>query len=111
VSMIEPDRFLLFDNGNEHTPPTSRALEIVVNPEAGTVEQAWSWTEADFHMYDFWGGDANRLPNGNTLVTNVTKGRLVEVTPSGETVWEMIMKHPREGIDHEIYKCERIPQG
>jgi len=110
VTMIEPDRFLLFDNGNEHTPPTSRALEIVADPVAGTVTEAWSWTESQFHMFDFWGGDANRLPNGNTLVTNVTRGRLVEVTPSGETVWEMIMRHPREGIFHEIYRCERIPE-
>ncbi len=109
VSMIEHNRFILFDNGNEHVPATSRALEIVVDPEAGTVEEAWSWTEPSFHMFDFWGGDANRLPNGNTLVTNVTRGRLVEVTPSGETVWEMIMKHPAEGIYHEIYKCERLP--
>jgi hypothetical protein len=109
VAMFEHNRFILYDNGNEHIPPTSRALELVVDPEAGTVEDVWSWTEPDFLMFDFWGGDANRLPNGNTLVTNVTRGRLVEVTPSGETVWEMIMHGPIEGITQQIFKCERIP--
>jgi len=109
VAMFEHNRFILYDNGNEHTPVASRALELAVDPEAGTVRQAWSWTEPDFVMWDFWGGDANRLSNQNTLVTNVTRGRLVEVTPDGDKVWEMIMNGPVEGITQEIYKCERIP--
>jgi hypothetical protein len=109
VFMFEHDRFIMYDNGDEHVPPTSRALEIEVDPEAGTENEVWSWTESSFHMYDFWGGDANRLPNGNTLVANVTRGRLVEVTPAGETVWEMVMHSTVEGVSQEIYKCERIP--
>jgi len=109
VAMVEHNRFILYDNGNEHTPPTSRALELVVDPEAGTVEQTWSWTEPDFVMWDFWGGDANLLGNQNRLVTNVTRGRLVEVTPDGEKVWEMIMNGPIEGITQQIFKSERIP--
>jgi len=109
VEMIEHNRFLLFDNGDDHVLPTSRALEIVVEPEAQTVEPVWEWTESEFHMFDYWAGDANRLPNGNTRVVNVTRGRIVEVTPSGDTVWEMLMKHPVEGLFHQIYKCERIP--
>jgi hypothetical protein len=60
-------------------------------------------------MFDWWGGDANRLPNGNTLIVNVTRGRIVEVTPEGEVVWEMTMQHSMEGLYHEIYQCMRIP--
>ena len=32
---------------------------------------------------------AQRLPNGNTLITAVNQNRVVEVTPDGNEVWEM----------------------
>jgi hypothetical protein len=35
-----------------------------------------------------WPRDADRLPNGNTLVTDTLNNRVIEVTPTGEVVWE-----------------------
>jgi hypothetical protein len=35
-----------------------------------------------------WPRDADRLPNGNTLVTDTLNHRVVEITPEGEVVWE-----------------------
>lgn len=35
-----------------------------------------------------WPRDADRLPDGNTLVTDSANHRVVEVTPTGEVVWE-----------------------
>ncbi|EMA54181.1 arylsulfotransferase family protein [Halococcus thailandensis] len=35
-----------------------------------------------------WPRDADRLPNGNTLITDTLSHRVVEVTPDGEIVWE-----------------------
>ena len=35
-----------------------------------------------------WPRDADRLPNGNTLVSDSTNHRVIEVTPQGEVVWE-----------------------
>jgi hypothetical protein len=35
-----------------------------------------------------WPRDADRLPNGNTLVTDTLNHRVVEITPDGEVVWE-----------------------
>jgi hypothetical protein len=35
-----------------------------------------------------WPRDADRLPNGNTLITDTLNHRVVEVTPTGEVVWE-----------------------
>jgi hypothetical protein len=35
-----------------------------------------------------WPRDADRLPNGNTLVVDSLHHRVVEVTPTGEVVWE-----------------------
>ena len=38
-------------------------------------------------------GAATRLENGNTLITESDGGRAVEVTPSGETIWEFYNPH------------------
>jgi hypothetical protein len=35
-----------------------------------------------------WPRDADRLPNGNTLVTDTLNHRVMEVTPAGQVVWE-----------------------
>ncbi|WP_251342976.1 aryl-sulfate sulfotransferase [Haloplanus halophilus] len=35
-----------------------------------------------------WPRDADRLPNGNTLVVDSLGHRVIEVTPTGEVVWE-----------------------
>jgi hypothetical protein len=36
-----------------------------------------------------WPRDADRLPNGNTLVTDSRNHRVLEVTPKGTVVWEV----------------------
>jgi len=36
------------------------------------------------------GSSAMRLPNGNTFIAESTTGRLFEVTPAHETVWEYV---------------------
>ncbi|MHC4720712.1 MAG: arylsulfotransferase family protein, partial [Planctomycetota bacterium] len=33
-------------------------------------------------------GSCQRLPNGNTLITESDEGRVFEITRGGETVWE-----------------------
>src|SRR5258706_14516162 len=35
-------------------------------------------------------GNAQRLPNGNTLITESSFGRFFEVTKEGEIVWEYV---------------------
>ncbi|WP_158055437.1 arylsulfotransferase family protein [Halorussus halophilus] len=58
------------------------------NPDGDlTNGQGWNraWTlEGDLA----WPRDADRLQNGNTLVTDSRHSRVVEVTPEGDIVWE-----------------------
>ena len=49
----------------------------------GEWEEVWS--VGGFN----WPRDADRLPNGNTLVTDSLNHRAVEITPEGEVVWEV----------------------
>ena len=60
----------------------SRVLEI--NPV--TLELVWSYQNARFFSTNISG--AQRLPNGNTLITAGAGGRMFEVTVKGEIVWE-----------------------
>jgi hypothetical protein len=56
---------------------------------------------------------AQRLPNGNTLITQGVGGRLIEVTPELEVVWEYI--HPylynseSPALSNLIYRAYRVP--
>jgi hypothetical protein len=49
-----------------------------------------------------WPRDADRLPNGNTLVTDSKHDRVIEVTPDGEVVWEVYGPWL-------VYDAERLP--
>ena len=54
-----------------------------------------------------WGGDADQLPNGNVLLTEVELGRIIEVTPEGDIVWDMQILNGL--LPHDIYQFQRIP--
>jgi hypothetical protein len=51
-----------------------------------------------------WPRDADRLPDGNTLVTDSRGDRVMEVTPDGEVVWEFY-------APPLIYDAERVQTG
>ncbi len=92
-SMLDNGNILVFDNGahrHDISMPFSRVLEI----DLSTNLPVWSyqaWPLEDFFS-PFVGG-ARRLPNGNTLITEGTTGRLFQVTATGEIVWEYVNPH------------------
>jgi hypothetical protein len=66
-------------------------------------------------------GNADRLENGNTLVTESPFGRLFEVTPEGTIVWEYVIPHFAEypdgaarryspGATNSVFKTYRYPR-
>jgi len=90
---------LLDDQGEAGYPPVtlnylfgSRVLEIdpvkkqiVWEYNAGDSDRAAAWTFDTSFV-----GDVRRLPNGNTLVNEGMNGRVFQVTPAGEIVWEYV---------------------
>ena len=67
VRRIENGNILLFDNGNEHNPPISRAIEYELNEIEKIADLVWDFT----HPEEYLGlamGSAQRLPNNNTLI-------------------------------------------
>ena len=85
---------------------TSRVLEI--NPV--TLELAWSYTNPRFFSTNISG--AQRLPNGNTLITAGAGGRMFEVTPQGAIVWEYLYpQFSGANASNAVYRAYRVPYG
>lgn len=105
--MTEQHDPALLENGNmlaaNHSTPES-AVEI---DPAGNI--VWQYDVADSSQYPL--RDANRLPNGNTLITTTKK--IIEVTPNKEIVWALAIKDTSAFIGQAaaglgFYKAERL---
>jgi len=116
IRSLGSNTYMLFDNGNLHSPPTSRAVEYEIDTDLMTatlVQEHSSEYERSFisHM-----GNSQRLSNGNTHI-NWAYGNMfpiaTEVTPSGETMFEMwfeegdrsyrTFRHPWNGTCQQPY--------
>ena len=123
VQWIEEGRegsgdFLVFNNGNGRSPSYSSVDVIQVayvegnyplqsNGTWGPNAPSWSWgLDQDIYAQSISG--AERLPNGNTLVTFGTQGTLIEVDLEGEIVWKYISPVTNQGI---LSQGEEIPAG
>ena len=89
---------LLFDNGGtagqsvvlEIEPPATADGDYLLPPGEAWGPAGPSWTYTDPAFFSPIVAGAQRLPNGDTLISEGTTGRLFEVTPDGEVVWEYI---------------------
>jgi hypothetical protein len=117
---LDNGNILAFDNGNLRpgvTSPHSRAVEIDPHTQAVVWEYTDPMRPSFFSPYM---GNAERLANGNTFITESAFGRLFEVTPAGETVWEYIIPFFDEypagaardysaGHTNSVFKANRYP--
>ncbi len=79
-AMLADGRILIFDNGRYRG--WSRVLEL----DPVSMKILWEYRGDGF--YTLSQGHAQRLGNGNTLVTQSEAGRAFEITREGEIVWE-----------------------
>ncbi len=89
---------------------SSRVLEI--NPV--TFEKVWEYSVSGIEAFRFFShyvSNTQRLPNGNTMISEGADGRIFEITSEGEIVWEYIS--PFFGTEiptrHSIYRAHRVP--
>ena len=88
----------------------SRVLEF--NPI--TFEKVWEYSiggTEHFQFFSHYVSNAQRLPNGNTMINEGAHGRLFELTPENEIVWEYVSPFfgDQEPISHRIFRAHRIP--
>jgi hypothetical protein len=65
----------------------------------GRWRQTWEWRDARMQ----WPRDADRLPNGHTLITDSNGNRVFEVDKRGRIVWSVNIAFP--------YEAERLGTG
>ena len=98
------------DGTNSMTRDQSRVLEI--NPV--TLEKVWEYTingTERFRFYSSYVSNAQRLPNGNTMINEGMHGRVFELTPEEEIVWEYVSPffNDDEVPSHRVYRAYRLP--
>lgn len=100
--MIEPHlpgagNILLFDNG------VLRQESAILEIEPPTGQVVWSYDKGKA-FFSAAAGSVQRLPNGNTLISEDLSGRVFEVTPEKEIVWLY------EGSQIRSARATRYPQ-
>jgi hypothetical protein len=105
VRELPNGNILMFDNGDEHVPPLSRAVEYQLDLVNHTATLAWEY-RAPLSLYGSAMGFAQRLENGNTLIAYGTAQppRVQEVNSSGQVVWDLKSITPAYGA----YRAFRI---
>ena len=89
AQMLDNGNILVFDNGCHRLrgPSWSRVVEVDPN----NFEFKWTYAGPTIlEFYSFMVSGAQRLANGNTLITEGATGRILEVTESHRPVWEYI---------------------
>ncbi len=92
----------LWDNGNGHLVHHSSAKEYQLDFMNRTARLVWSYSPIDpatgNAAYYSAMGSVQRLPNGNTFINcgldySATQPNLLEVTPAGQIVWELLLNN------------------
>ncbi|MFA7288112.1 MAG: aryl-sulfate sulfotransferase [Melioribacteraceae bacterium] len=90
IRSIGNNHYTIFDNGNFHSPNISRAVEYLIDEAKKTATLVWEYKDTKKY-YTSWMGNAQRLPNGNTLIcwADGSLPKVSEVSPSGEKVYQL----------------------
>jgi Arylsulfotransferase (ASST) len=80
---------LLFDNYGNFKKPEGRSRVIEFDPR--TMELVWQYAgSAELPFESAIRSSQQRLANGNTLITESSGGRILEVTREGDIVWQFV---------------------
>lgn len=87
---------LVFDNGLDRVPspfPIYGTRVVEINPKTNKIVWKFEPGEGAIDKVRFFApivGGAQRLPNGNTLITDGPRGHVFEVTQNNEVVWDLV---------------------
>ena len=86
----------------------------LLNRAAHAPEWFWSAVveDLDLEFFSPYISGAQRLPNGNTLICEGVHGRIFEVTPARDVVWEYISpfffdESGRPGVNNWVFRAFR----
>ena len=106
IRSLGDNHYTVFDNGNVHNPQRSRGVEYELDLEKKTATLVWEYRNPPGTRYSHYMGNAQRLPNGNTLI-NWAEGdrpKATEVTQAGQVAYEMNFED-----QYDCYRTFRFP--
>jgi len=94
-------QILVFNNGRHDRNGYRRSLIQSIEPETGEVE----WEYGSRFFFSSVAGTVQKLPGANFVIASSHGGRIFEITPDGEIVWEWVppympMRPERLAYDH-----------
>ena len=105
VRLLPDGHMTVFDNGNQHKPQVSRAVEYEVDEASKTVTRVWAY-QHEPAIYGSYMGDAQRLPDGNTFIGwGGPRPIASEVTSDGQLVRDIELN----GADGVVYRWFQMP--
>ena len=102
----------LFDNGNQHIPNYSRAVEYKLDEQNKTADLVWEYRHNP-NIFSNAMGSVQRLPNGNTIIGWGNSGLIgspafTEVHPDKSVALEMNL--PINQASYRVYKFPWVSQ-
>jgi hypothetical protein len=120
VYMIPNDLFggnhvLMFDGGfagDWHLLNRDHSRVWEVDPAGGFNLRVYRSQDSGLRsgaFFSHFGGGAQRLSNGNTLITEAIFGRIFEVTTGGQIVWEYVSPYFNSAKSNATYRAYKVP--
>lgn len=104
IRRVSGENIILFDNGNYHSPPFSRAIEYTLDEVNKTAQKVWEFRRNP-SIYAAAMGSVQRLSNGNTLIGWGSASKtLTEVKPNGTVVYELSL--PSGQMSYRAFRYE-----
>ena len=117
ATLVAEGRILVFDNGLLRKQPKTYVASRVVEVDPNTNEITWTYDggKSGLEKIQFASNimsGAQRLENGNTLISASMLNTLLEVTPDGSVAWKYTNDFRDEaGRMHVIFKARKYPAG
>jgi hypothetical protein len=86
IHVLAPDHFVIYSNGEPGSSMPSPVIEFQLDEAGGMATELWRY-ESEYQAQ--FGGDVQRLDNGNTYVVYSSGGVIQEVNPAGQLVEEL----------------------
>lgn len=117
IGQHDPDftddgKILVFDNHSDWVDPAAEkkgSRILLIDPVSKEIEVVYGQKEGE-HFYTAGGGKLQQLQNGNLLITEARSGRVFEITPEKEIVWDWIAPKWQGGYVSEILEGTRYPE-
>jgi len=101
---LDNNNIILYDNGVFHNPPRTRVVEYEVDEDLFKLVKRWEYKRTPA-VYSFAMGNAQRLPNGNTIIGwgSYTK-TATEVGPNGNLLYDISL--PSGMWSYRVFRYE-----